>query len=249
VLAMLAATMCCQARAGGEVGRFSILDPIKTMGQVIHGKASLVWAELPQPILPTKDELKGQTSHQKYQRLAFWLYVMGLTYMITLGAGTLIMGMSAKLRAKPQDYQEILEDNDGPSQLSEWKSKVTVGCAFCFTYTTCTAAVWWSLTTDRLSKVSWVDWEVYWVLFSMNCLWLIAQAAYKVLAKPGTSYNWIAFAEATIAGTFPFFSDSFDTLRDAVFAGLFPITPICATRDRNIQLDVFGSRPHLSFAR
>jgi len=71
-----------------------------------------------------------------------------------------------------------------------------------------------------LNKVNRLDWELYWMQFSMNCLLQIAQAAYKACTAHGRVYNRSVFAEATVGGILPFFSDSFDTLRDLMFAGL-----------------------------
>jgi len=147
------------------------------------------------------------------------MYMMGLTYMATLIVGTLTMRLGTKLCCKPQGYEDV-DNNDARAQDNERKSTMVVVSAFIVTFLSCTACVLGSLKTERLSKNNVLDWELYWMLFSMNCLWQIAQAAYKVGTAHGRVYSWTAFAEATIGGTLPFLSDSFDTLRDVIFAGL-----------------------------
>jgi len=245
LFAVLLSTICVQTGTGDEGGRFKVLDPIRSINQIFHGNASLAWVpfEVPQPLLPTKEDLKDQTKEQNTQRLTFWMYMMGLTYMTTLITGTLTMRFSTRPWGKQQSYDHL--HNEGvPAQISERKSIVAVVGAFTLTFTTCTAAVWWSLRTERLNKVNGLDWEVYWVLFSMNCLWQIAQAACKVCTAPGIDYNWSAFAEATIGGTLPFFFRLVRYPPRSDFCRpLFPVKQARATSDWNIKLDVFGCDP------
>jgi len=146
---------------------------------------------------------------------------MGPTYMASLIAGTLTVGLYTKPRCKLQVHEDV-DNNNVPARDSERTSSVAVVSAFILSLSICTTVVGWSLMTKRLSKVNRLDWELYWMSFSMNCLWHIAQAAYMVGSAHGRVYSWLACAEAAFGGVF-FLSDSFDTLHDVVFAGLsFP---------------------------
>ncbi|CAE7783542.1 unnamed protein product, partial [Symbiodinium pilosum] len=66
-----------------------------------------------------------------------------------------------------------------------------------------------------------LDWEVYYLLFALNCAWLVVQAAMAVLRVRGQrKFSFFAFAEATIVGTWPIISDAYDTLKDVLFGAL-----------------------------
>ena len=78
-----------------------------------------------------------------------------------------------------------------------------------------------SLATNRLSKDTGLDWEVYYLLFLINCTWLVVQAAVAVFRLRGRrKFSLSVFAECTIVGTWPILSDAYDTLKDVLFGAL-----------------------------
>ena len=80
----------------------------------------------------------------------------------------------------------------------------------------------WSAWTERLSASSGLDYEVYCVIVSLLCIWILLQAFLAVIfrATAGKKYGFTAFGMAALAAVAPFISDPFDTLKDAVFGGL-----------------------------
>lgn len=96
-----------------------------------------------------------------------------------------------------------------------------VVAAFSATYLLCVAAAASSLATNQLSPEHGLSWEVYTGLFSCGCVWLLAQAVLAAIRLPaGRHYGMLSFTEAMISGVCPFVSDSFDTMKDILFAFL-----------------------------
>eukprot|EP00438_Fugacium_kawagutii_P021765 Skav204660 [mRNA] locus=scaffold949:269704:285633:- [translate_table: standard] len=69
---------------------------------------------------------------------------------------------------------------------------------------------------------SWLDWELYYVLFLLNCLWLEVQAivAATRAAQMDRTFAATAFFEGSISATWPVISDTYDTLKDVLVGAL-----------------------------
>lgn len=87
-----------------------------------------------------------------------------------------------------------------------------------------------------------LDWELYFFLFTLNCIWLILQAIVAAVraARRARNFPITAFFEGTMSGTWPVIADSYDTLKDV-------LVPVPALRQhfsqgvRGHQLAVPGS--------
>eukprot|EP00438_Fugacium_kawagutii_P026478 Skav202789 [mRNA] locus=scaffold326:610701:614134:+ [translate_table: standard] len=67
-----------------------------------------------------------------------------------------------------------------------------------------------------------LDWEMYYLLFASNCIWLILQAvaAAARAAHMDRTFALTAFFEGTVTGTFPLIADAYDTLKDVLVGAL-----------------------------
>lgn len=67
-----------------------------------------------------------------------------------------------------------------------------------------------------------LDWEIYYLLFVSNCIWLTLQAlaAAARAAASGRRFAATAFFEGSVAGTFPLIADAYDTLKDVLVGAL-----------------------------
>eukprot|EP00439_Symbiodinium_sp_Y106_P028972 s4715_g3.t1 len=90
--------------------------------------------------------------------------------------------------------------------------------AFIQTYLVSLLMVGFSLMTGRLSKADGLDYEVYMILFMLQGLKLLWQAC-AVTERFGR-YSSSTFTLESISAMAPFVADSFDTLKDIIFAGL-----------------------------
>jgi len=192
---------------------FTMPDAIQIFNSTFHGKIKMVWIESPE-FLPTKDELRDQNSNH---RAHFWLQACGYTYLTAVLAGTAIMQIGIKVR---RSQYALLVPSEKDTEKNPEKERISVVIVFFCTYTVCLVTVIWSTATNRLSKDTGLDWEVYWVLLTANCAWLLIQAAVLVATTTNEDYSVSAFLEASVFGTGPLFADSFDTLKDAMFGGL-----------------------------
>lgn len=67
-----------------------------------------------------------------------------------------------------------------------------------------------------------LDWELYYMLFLLNCLWLELQAimAATRAAQMDRAFAATAFFEGTISATWPVIADTYDTLKDVLVGAL-----------------------------
>eukprot|EP00438_Fugacium_kawagutii_P020081 Skav200143 [mRNA] locus=scaffold2013:203430:204161:+ [translate_table: standard] len=81
-----------------------------------------------------------------------------------------------------------------------------------------------------------LDWELYYILFLLNCLWLEVQAivAATRAAQIDRTFAPTAFLEGTISATWPVIADTYDTLKDVLVGAL------CVHSDSTI-LKVLGA--------
>ncbi|CAE7745568.1 NLRC3 [Symbiodinium necroappetens] len=108
---------------------------------------------------------------------------------------------------------------------------VDVWLAFLGTYLISLVAVFASLFSNRLSKATGLDFEVYLVFFLLQGTRLLWQAATATRSlSPGRRFPMDTFALGTVAATMPFLADTFDTLKDVVFAGLCMLSESWALR-------------------
>ena len=84
-----------------------------------------------------------------------------------------------------------------------------------------TCAVGMSMASGRLSTDCGLDYEVYFILFVLQGLNLLRQAATVTSRYPASvRFESSTFVLGTLAAMMSFLADSFDTLKDVVFAGL-----------------------------
>lgn len=67
-----------------------------------------------------------------------------------------------------------------------------------------------------------MDWEIYYVLFALNCFWLEVQAVVAAVqaGRKGQKFSVVAFFEGSVTGTFPLVADAYDTLKDVLVGAL-----------------------------
>eukprot|EP00434_Breviolum_minutum_P043612 symbB.v1.2.038885.t3/scaffold6222.1/size19942/3 len=168
----------------------------------------------PDAFMPTVRQIdKMRTVEQKDRKHWFFSAFLLLYVCITL-LGTLIMTAGPTL--KPCQGYKLLHRNihaAGQGMLMAfmfWMSWLTISCT-CF----------WAMISNRMSKTTGLDWELYLFLFCLVGVVLLVQALFAVIRLPeGKHFGLITFAEASSIALFPFFSDYFDTLKDVIFSML-----------------------------
>jgi len=177
------------------------------------------------------------------QRSHFWFLAFLGTYGIVVVAGTAIMqrwGLCQKcvpVRSHLFVDPSVAENrNTVQGLLSPATVQWLVSFAFGVQVTADLVACIWSLCTGRLSTEQGLDFEVYFILFSLNGVWMVLQAWAKPwflppsLTDPDPFGDWeqkteksfatSAFLEATVFGMMPIISDAYDTLKDVLFGAL-----------------------------
>eukprot|EP00439_Symbiodinium_sp_Y106_P020119 s1593_g2.t1 len=220
------------------MGRCMMLPDIVGIGhQLLHRRVPEegAWVEAPQLMLPTTEEIAEMPTSEREQRARFYLSAFLLTYGVTLVVGTAIMKVGPKICGERRDVYEPMGNTDsedeesetlptGPAaegSLSATRQRILFGTVFGANLACCLTAAIASLATNRLSKDTGLDWEVYYLLFVINCTWLIVQAAVAVFRLRGRrKFSLSVFAECTIVGTWPILSDAYDTLKDVLFGAL-----------------------------
>ena len=113
-----------------------------------------------------------------------------------------------------QDYQPLFD-------LTVGRQKQLMTLMFGMSLTTVAAASFWAMKTNRLSKTTGLDWEIYLFLFCLVGLGLVLQAILAVIRLPaGKTFSLAIFPEACFTAMFPLLSDYFDTLKDCIFSML-----------------------------
>eukprot|EP00441_Pelagodinium_beii_P038885 CAMPEP_0197643866 /NCGR_PEP_ID=MMETSP1338-20131121/17033_1 /TAXON_ID=43686 ORGANISM="Pelagodinium beii, Strain RCC1491" /NCGR_SAMPLE_ID=MMETSP1338 /ASSEMBLY_ACC=CAM_ASM_000754 /LENGTH=437 /DNA_ID=CAMNT_0043217165 /DNA_START=28 /DNA_END=1341 /DNA_ORIENTATION=+ len=98
---------------------------------------------------------------------------------------------------------------------------ILVAAAFATNFGADLAISLWSLRTGKLSPKTGLDWECYYFLFTLNGFGMLLQAGIAIHRLPNTKhYAVTAFAVASVSGMMPLLSDSYDTLKDVIFATL-----------------------------
>ena len=169
-------------------------------------------------------------SEQMY-RLHYWVSAMVLVFVAALILGTCILAPIGQ-----KVMHEKLSNQTSQRFLSTREGNVVLGLVYFMTLAICAGAVVFCFRTGRLSMSTGPDWEVYFILFSIHCLWFVVQAAIRRVLADGKSNDKLpchTFARCLL-GTVPFLSDAFDTLKDCIFVGL------CMRRDQTILSIIAG---------
>eukprot|EP00438_Fugacium_kawagutii_P027138 Skav222437 [mRNA] locus=scaffold1766:14219:16060:+ [translate_table: standard] len=128
---------------------------------------------------------------------------------------------------------QIRQEREAEIRHREVQQRWLVTVVFSAVVCASLAAAVFSLTSGRLSKK--LDWELYYILFLLNCLWLEVQAivAATRAAQMDRTFAATAFFEGTISATWPVISDTYDTLKDVLVGAL------CVQSD-NMILKILG---------
>eukprot|EP00438_Fugacium_kawagutii_P013874 Skav219713 [mRNA] locus=scaffold301:7199:13358:+ [translate_table: standard] len=204
------------------------MAPIDWCLELLHGKhlRTPQWlVDQPQAQLPTVDEIDELSSSEAQQRREFYLSVLVLLFFLTVALGTAVMVFGPSLRSHSrkragEPEYEPFEPGQGGGLSVSFQRKLVCAAFSCIALASAAACVF-SMKTDRLSKSTGLDWEVYVLLFCMAGIFFLVQALFAVLWLPaGHTFAVFAFAEAAFTGLFPVISDLFDTLKDTIFAAL-----------------------------
>ncbi|CAE7935414.1 Nlrc3, partial [Symbiodinium sp. KB8] len=167
--------------------------------------------------LPDKEQIQELSPKQARQRLGFFVSAHILAWMLLCLIGTAIMTRCCGRFADPSGYERSASASAAPQPLNS----VDVWRAFLGTYAISLLAVFGSLRSNRLSKATGLDFEVYLLFFLLQGMRLLRQAATVTRSlSPGDRFPIDTFALGTVAAIMPFLADTFDTLKDVVFAGL-----------------------------
>eukprot|EP00438_Fugacium_kawagutii_P015060 Skav200427 [mRNA] locus=scaffold578:19823:22261:- [translate_table: standard] len=217
------------------------MAPIDWCLELLHGKhlRTPQWlVDQPQAQLPTVDEIDELSSSEAQQRREFYLSVLVLLFLLTVALGTAVMILGPSLRSHSrkravEPEYEPFEPGQGGGLSVSFQRKLVCAAFSCIALASAAACVF-SIKTDRLSKSTGLDWEVYVLLFCMTAIFFLVQAVFAVLWLPaGHTFAVSAFAEAAFTGLFPVISDLFDTLKDTIFAAL-------CFQSRHIALQIMG---------
>ena len=167
---------------------------------------------IPKTFLPKAESIHG--AEQQY-RLIFWVAVHAVTWAMTFAIGTCIMTKGVQSRHGG--------GSGTPGEVDSATLRRHTLCVFTPYYVVVVGVTFWSVQTARISGNTGLAWELYFIIFACGCAWLLAQGClvlrYKVTAN--TEYSGTVFGEASIFALVPFIADPADTLKDAIFGGLF----------------------------
>eukprot|EP00435_Cladocopium_sp_Y103_P075250 s777_g55.t1 len=218
-------------------------------GTVRHAsqQPQATWPMLRQPqLLPKVHELNRMSGAETSNRVTYYWELFTLIFVVVVLLGTLIMvcGPRVKgyLRTKRSYLRVEVAESTGRTAangngqilgITSQKRLLTV--AFGATLSACTVACAYSVQTERLSRTTGLDFEMYALLlaagtvawshcFSMAAhsgVCLLIQAVFAVVCLPeGEEFGLSAFAEAAVPALAPIISDGFDTLKDIIFTAL-----------------------------
>ncbi|CAE7439493.1 Nlrc3 [Symbiodinium necroappetens] len=200
--------------------------------------------------LPDKEQIQELSPEQARQRLGFFVSAHILAWMLLCLIGTAIMTRCCGRCTDPSGYERMALGGPQPLERSGYQRGAStdsddsdepllprplnsgdVWLAFLGTYLISLVAVFASLFSNRLSKATGLDFEVYLVFFLLQGTRLLWQAVAATRSlSPGSRFPMDTFALGTVAATMPFLADTFDTLKDVVFAGLCMLSESWALR-------------------
>ena len=198
---------------------------------VSHMRVGMV--RQPNELLPTVGDIEQMSSQESGQRTHWFVGFFFLEFICVALVGTVVMAWPrcrdssgvpkgyerlCNVEAPPEQAEEV---PDWPSRLDEEQQRLLVSVAFGITVLCSFGACLFSLKTQRLSKDTGLDWEVYALLLLILGAGLVSQAVAAVSSLPkGSYFKLTSFAEATALSMAPLLSDAYDTLKDAVFGAL-----------------------------
>eukprot|EP00435_Cladocopium_sp_Y103_P069422 s444_g33.t1 len=148
-------------------------------GTVRHASQPRVtWPMLRQPqLLPTAHEVKAMSGAEKYNRVTYYWELFTLIFVVVVLLGTLIMvcGPRVKgcLRTKTSYLRVEVAGSTGRTAansngqiLGVTSQKRLLAVAFGATLSACTVACAYSVQTERLSRTTGLDFEMYALLLA-----------------------------------------------------------------------------------
>lgn len=186
----------------------------------------------PDDLLPNVTDISEMSSQESATRSHWFIAFFLLEFTCVALVGTVVMalprcraskGVTKGFRQLDVETPSLQAEEvpDKPSGLDEQQQRLLVAVAFGFTVLGSFAASLFSLSTQRLSKDTGLDWEVYGLLLLGLGVGLLIQAAVAVSQLPrGSYFKLTSFAQAAALSMAPLLSDSYDTLKDAVFGAL-----------------------------
>ena len=168
---------------------------------------------IPETFLPKAESIHG--GEQQY-RLIFWVAVHAVTWAMTLVIGTRIMTKGVRSQSRRGG------GSGTPGEVDSATLRRHTLSVFIPYYCVVVGVTFWSVQTARISVKTGLAWELYWIIFTCGCAWMVAQGCFVLRYKVtgNTDYSWTVFGEATILALVPFIADPADTLKDVIFGGL-----------------------------
>ena len=197
----------------------SALDLPDIWHMVEQPDLSLPMVKQPDVVLPTVRQI-DHMKRQQEQRKHWFFSAFFLVFVCIMVLGTSIMTIGPRLKkccTPSQGYQPLLPLFD----LSVGRQKQLMTLMFAISLTTVAVASFWAMKTNRLSKTTGLDWEIYLFLFCLVGQGLVLQAILAVIRLPaGKHFSLQTFPVACFTAMFPLLSDYFDTLKDCIFSML-----------------------------
>ena len=194
----------------------SALDLPDIWHMVEQPALSLPMVKQPDVVLPTVRQI-DHMKRQQEQRKHWFFSAFFSVFVCIMVLGTSIMTIVPRLKmccTPSQDNQPLFD-------LSVGRQKQLMTLMFGISLTTVAAASFWAMKTNRLSKTTGLDWEIYLFLFCLVGQGLVLQAILAVIRLPaGKTFSLATFPEACFTAMFPLLSDYFDTLKDCIFSML-----------------------------
>ena len=192
----------------------SALDLPDIWHMVEQPALSLPMVKQPDVVLPTVrqiDHMKRQQEQRKHWFFNAFLSVF--VCIMVLGTSIMTIGPRLKKCCTPS------QDNQPLFDLSVGRQKQLMTSMFGISLATVAAASFWAMKTNRLSKTTGLDWEIYLFLFCLVGQGLVLQAILAVIRLPaGKHFSPDTFPVACFTAMFPLLSDYFDTLKDCIFS-------------------------------
>eukprot|EP00930_Biecheleria_cincta_P006158 TRINITY_DN107135_c0_g1_i1.p1 TRINITY_DN107135_c0_g1~~TRINITY_DN107135_c0_g1_i1.p1 ORF type:complete len:702 (+),score=112.26 TRINITY_DN107135_c0_g1_i1:11-2116(+) len=151
-----------------------------------------------------------------------WVMFMAIEYLATVVLGSLILIMTPRAKtaiARACGGYELVHGGHRSSWICS--QRLLYVLVFSCVYVTTVSLSLYSVQRRALSQQFGFDLEVWTVMLSLNCVWLLVQATLAVCScRAGAGYSSTAFLEASFVGTAPVISATYNTGKDCMLAGL-----------------------------
>uniref|UniRef100_A0A6U6NZ99 Uncharacterized protein n=1 Tax=Zooxanthella nutricula TaxID=1333877 RepID=A0A6U6NZ99_9DINO len=160
---------------------------------------------MPQHLWP--NNMSELSREEINSRQTFWTTWICLTFGLTMVLGTSILAVPLPSERRDE---------------SMWQHhQRSLGVGATITHLILVTKIVVSAARSGRVSISWgLDWEGYAEVVGYLSAWLLAQSCAVRFLSPNAKFSSGAFATAMLKTTVPFVADPFDTLKDAVFAGI-----------------------------